>query len=148
MDQHLFAEFREIKMVPKALNRSLRTKQPTEILKNIPPTFRLSTGHVLFFYDKGKYLEERYEQLKNELRIRGVNFNENSVFDPDGVYRDSRFYNDYTPTPEALVLIRERIQLRIDQKPEFYRYYGKQNDKKEKHHTDDQGRIDRIAERA
>lgn len=34
MDQHLFAEFREIKMVPKSLRRSLRAAWQREFDKN------------------------------------------------------------------------------------------------------------------
>lgn len=124
MDQHLFAEFREIKMVPKALGRSLKARGANGVLRNVPVSFRLGTGHVSFFYDKGKYLEQRYELLKEELRKRGVNFNEQSQFDPDGFYSDARFYKDYSPTEKALTLIRERINIRINEKPEFYRYYG------------------------
>lgn len=52
-DQHLFAEFREIKMVPKALARSLKGRRPRGVLEAIPKEFTLNTGHVMFFYDKG-----------------------------------------------------------------------------------------------
>lgn len=125
MDQHLFAEFREIKMVPKALQRSLNSKSITQVLNNIPSEFTLNTGHVTFFYNKGKYLLERYEQIKKELDRRNVQYNKNSIFDPDCIMVNSLyFYNDYTPTQEALSIIRERIQDRINEKPYWYKYYG------------------------
>ena len=63
MDQHLFAEFREIKMVPKSLARSIAARGVQGVLKRIPPRFTLNTGHVSFFYDKGAYLVERYALL-------------------------------------------------------------------------------------
>ena len=138
-DQHLFAEFRELKMVPKSLARSLRAlhrgedanpasvwahnRRVTKLLGRIPREYVLGAGHVSFFYDKGLFLQKRYSLIRHELRRRGVNFDENSLLDPDRVFeRDARFRNDYTPTPAALALIRARIAERIAQKPEWYRW--------------------------
>lgn len=103
-DQHLFAEFREIKMIPKSLNRSLAaviSKNPYhtiyphdvvgQLLARIPKKFTLNTGHVSFFYDKGAYLYRWYSMLREELRLRGINFNQASELDPDKVFeRDTR----------------------------------------------------------
>ena len=132
MDQHLFAEFREIKMVPKALQRSLEaakkrtnaTNAAATVLNSIPKAFTLNTGHVCFFYNKGAYLTERYESLKNELTRRGFNFNVDSVFDPDAVFKNAAFNNNYVPTPEAFSVVRQRIAEKIAMKPSWYRYYG------------------------
>lgn len=124
-DQHLFAEFREIKMVPKSLARSVKARGACGVLLRIPKAFTLGTGHVSFFYDKGAYLYERYEQLKQELDTRGVNYNRGSVFDPDGLMRLEPWNKTYNPTPEALQIIRQRIQEKIAMKPEWYKFYGK-----------------------
>lgn len=125
-DQHLFAEFREIKMVPKALSRSLRARKLAGVLKHIPSKFTLNTGHVMFFYNKGKYLSDRYEQLKAELRVRGVRFNEDSLFDDDRVFDSApELFGDYAPTQEALTVIRSRIAEKIAMKPEWYKHRGK-----------------------
>ena len=122
-DQHLFSEFREIKMVPKALGRSLRARGIEGIARIIPPAYTLNKGHVSFFYDKGLYLERRYELLKAELRLRGIHFNELSPFDPDRVYAENpSLYQDYEPTPEALEIITERIMQKLAVRPEWYRY--------------------------
>lgn len=129
-DQHLFAEFRELKMVPKSLARSLRSferKCPADpvsgLLASLPPAYTLGAGHVSFFYDKGLYLQQRYSLIRHELRRRGVAFNEAAMLDPDRVFeRDRRLRNDYTPTAEALALVRARIAERIAQKPEWYRW--------------------------
>ena len=123
-DQHLFAEFREIKMVPRALARSLRTRTKHEVLSRIPPTYRLNAGHVLFFYDKGLYLEKRFESLCRELRRRGTDYNREAVVDMLGVFQDHDFRKDYKPTPEAFRIIRRRIRQKIDMQPSWYRYYG------------------------
>jgi len=130
-DQHLFAEFREIKMIPKSLDRSLnaacnRGENIFAFKQSIPLEFTLNTGHVKFFFNKGAYLRKRYELIKDELRVRGINFNESSLFDPDGVFHklSGDFNNDYTPTPEAYIIIRSRIKEKIDLKPNWYRYKG------------------------
>lgn len=124
MDQHLFAEFREIKMVPKSLARSLRTRSINEIYRSIPPQFTLNSGHVKFFFDKGSYLRDRYEQLKAELRIRGVNFDQTSIFDPDGVMLADPWNGCYTPTQRDISIIQARIHERIMEKPTWYRFRG------------------------
>lgn len=128
-DQHLFAEFREIKMVPMSLRRSIAAWGLQGVLRIIPQEFTLNKGHVSFFYDKGKYLERRYGQLKAELRNRSYKFNEQSPLDPEGVFVGRLcLFNDYTPTPAAMTLVRERIAQRIRERhakvPGWYRYYG------------------------
>lgn len=136
-DQHLFAEYREIKMVPRSLHRSLDAtaarqglrvgehpqRVVTELLARVPCAYTLNVGHVSFFYDKGLYLAKRYRVLRHELRRRGIEFNELSKLDPFRTFwTDGRLCNDYTPTTEALTLIRERIASRVAMKPHWYRW--------------------------
>lgn len=125
MDQHLFAEFREIKMVPKSLARSIAARGVQGVQKRIPTAFTLNTGHVSFFYDKGAYLVERYALLRQELERRGINFNRESELDPDGTMLVAPWCGHYTATPEALRIIRTRIAEKIALKPSWYRYEGK-----------------------
>lgn len=128
-DQHLFAEFRELKMVPKSLARSLRAASRrgahdcvAHVLSRIPQQYVLGTGHVSFFYDKGLYLHRRYSALRTELRRRQYNFDRESRLDPDHVFdQDLRLLRDYKPTPEALALVRSRILEKVQQKPFWYR---------------------------
>ena len=61
-NQHLIAEYREITMVPAALNRTLKSKNGLDKSK-IPKRYQLNKGHVYFFYDKGKYLDKRNKQI-------------------------------------------------------------------------------------
>lgn len=108
--QHLVAEYREITRLPKNLTTSLnRTSKPFQ-LKEIPPTYTLGTGHVKYFYDKMLFLEKRFDQLVTEMLHRGYNptFRDSSIFKPN----DTRFYNDYIPTEEALEINRQRIKER------------------------------------
>lgn len=128
MDQHLFAEFREIKMIPKALRRSIAAFGVDGVRRRIPREFTLNTGHVCFFYDKGYYLHKRYSEIRAELDRRGINYNKDSQLDPDGVFGGilcPPLNEDYTPTPEALAIIRRRIAEKIALKPWWYRYEGR-----------------------
>ena len=75
MDQHLFAEFREIKMIPKSLARSLHARRShadpvLAVLARVPRQFTLGTGHVSFFYGKGTYLYWRFAALRVALEDR------------------------------------------------------------------------------
>ena len=128
-NQHLFAEFREIKMIPKALNRSLaalerREQDPQVLLDRIPKEYCLGKGHVSFFYNKGHYLVCRYRLLRKELIKRGVNFDRTAELDPDGVFNilGYNFNTGYNPSDAALALIRARIAEKIAMKPTWYRW--------------------------
>ena len=131
-DQHCFAEWREIKMIPRALNRSLKAIKASadmgnydRLLDKIPLDFTLNKGHVMFFYNKGEYLLKRYTLLTESLMRRGFNINPQTPLDPEGVY-DSLpkfyFWQDYEPTPEALKIIRERLHESFWKQPQWYRY--------------------------
>ena len=121
-NQHAFAEWREIRHIPKSLARSLNTQSIEKILKKIPKEFTLNTGHVLFFYDKGAYLRKRYEQLTEELIARGYNINRDAKFDPDDIMYSPDWNGDYKPDERALAIIRERIAEKIAMKPNFYKW--------------------------
>ena len=116
---HLVAELREITMVPAALKRSLRTKTKEDILKSIPNKFTLNAGHVKFFYDKQKFLENRFMKLAAEMERRGYSPDSRRVMAFVGF--EVAFNNDWTSTPEDDDLVKERIKLRISQKPHLYK---------------------------
>lgn len=119
-DQHLVAEYREIFMVGSALQRSLRSPNWLKTKATLPTKFTLNKGHVKFFYNKGKYLYNRYLEIVEEMKRRGMN--------PDPLRKFKReqwpdeLFNDWTPGTNDLSTIRERIELRIQQKPEWYRW--------------------------
>jgi deoxyribonuclease (pyrimidine dimer) len=123
MDCHLFSEFRELKMVPKSLIRSLRAFGVERVLERMPPRFTLNTGHVSWFYNKGLYLANRYERIKRELDVRGVNYNKESQFDSD-TFINAGLYLDWTPDQRDIDIVTERIDSRISEKPHWYRYRG------------------------
>lgn len=126
-DQHLFAEWRELKMVPRSLARSLASRPAALVLARVPTEFCLNTGHVMFFYDKAGFLRKRYQALTDELLDRGVAINPNHGLDLLGVWDsvNSDFHCDYAPTPMALRLSQERITQRLALRPGWYRHRGR-----------------------
>lgn len=105
--KHLVSEYREMARLPGNLQASLNRKSKPFNFNEIPSSYTLGTGHVKFFYSKMAFLEKRFEALVNEMLRRGYNptFRDSSIFKVD----DTRFYNDYTPTQEALEINRQRI---------------------------------------
>jgi len=124
-DQHLVAEYRELFMVGSSLQRSLLSPNWDTNNKKWPKTYTLNAGHVSFFYNKGKYLHERYKQLIAEMIDRGMSPNPDRTFKtyqwPDELYQD------WIPTVEEQSIARERINFRISQKPTWYRWTESKN---------------------
>ena len=118
-DQHLIAEYREIFMVGGSLNRTLNSKVGYRE-DRVPKRYTLNTGHVYFFYNKGKYLHKRYHELINEMKRRGFQPDKSRVF-PTRVFEDNGLYNDWMPTTEDYKIIRQRIEEKIAMKPNWYR---------------------------
>ena len=121
-DQHLIAEYREITMVPAALNRTLHSKTGL-ILSKISNKYTLNKGHVYFFYNKGKYLDHRYIKIIQEMKNRGFNPDEYRLF-PKQIFIDNDLYHDWQPTLEDIKIIKNRIAEKIKQKPDWYRKSG------------------------
>tara|TARA_Y100001960_G_scaffold232890_1_gene244736 strand:+ start:94 stop:498 length:405 start_codon:yes stop_codon:yes gene_type:complete len=120
-NQHLIAEYREITMIPAALNRTLNSKKGLDITK-IPPRYTLNKGHVYFFYDKGKYLDIRYRQIIDEMKKRKFKPNPNRKF-PKEIFIINNLYNNWIPKIEDYQIIRERIKYKISKKPNWYKKY-------------------------
>ena len=123
-DQHLVAEYREIFMVGSALQRSLKSKNWNP--KSIPKRYTLNTGHVKFFYNKGKYLFNRYDELRTEMKARGM------TPDPTRVFKKEQWptelWNDGMPLIEDYKIIRKRIEEKIAMKPDWYRKTNRKKD--------------------
>jgi len=102
--KHLIAEHREIKRIPNTIVSG------KAVVRDIPETFRLGTGHVKFFYDKLGYLLERYHDLYAECLRRGFNVQDYSGA-WDGV--PSHLMGNYTPTDSDKVIIKERINSKL-----------------------------------
>ncbi len=124
-DQHLIAEYREIFMVGSALKRSIRSKNWEKTKNKIPKEFTLNQGHVKFFYNKGKYLHERYLKIVEEMKRRGMNPNPSRRFKKE--QWPDELYKDWKPKTRDILVIKERIQEKINQKPNWYRWTQKSN---------------------
>ena len=124
-DQHLVAEYREIFMVGSSLQRSLRSPNWEKTKKSIPKQFTLNKGHVKFFYDKGKYLSERYEVLIKEMKRRKMSPNPLRKFKKE--QWPGELFNSWKPNEYELKVVRKRITTKIKLKPDWYKWNGKKN---------------------
>ena len=118
-DQHLIAEYREIFMIAGSLKRTLMSKTGYDKSK-VHKKYTLNKGHVYFFYNKGKYLNNRYQKLILELEKRGFKLSKDRFF-PKEIFIDNNLYNDWEPSLDDYTIIRERIKNKISMKPEWYR---------------------------
>ena len=109
-DQHLMSEYREIFMIGSALQRSLNSKNWDP--QKIPKKFTLGTGHVMFFYDKGKYLYNRYDEIKHELTKRNFKLNKDRLFKVTQF--PTEYYNDWVPTKEDQEIIKKRKNVELN----------------------------------
>ena len=106
-DQHLLAEHREIKRIPRTKFKSKPSSK-----------FTLGEGHVLFFSDKHQYTFNRYKQIYAECLKRGFNVenyceNWNSL---SGL--------DYLPSLDVINIVKERIIERAKTSKQVIKYYG------------------------
>lgn len=122
-DQHLMAEYRELPMVNAALSRSLSSLRGVHHA-SIPSNYTLNRGHVTFFYDKGEWLYNRYEQLIDELYKRQYNIDPKSRVVFWQHFVDNNLYNNWLPDAQAHAINVERLLERIYQKKDWYRYKG------------------------
>lgn len=120
-DQHMMAEYRELPMVCAALRRSLRTQSVERIRSKIPAQYTLNKGHVLFFYDKGQYLMERYDRLIWALRRRGYEVRPETREVSFDVFEENDLHGWWMPTLRDHRVNIDRICQRVIQKPYWYR---------------------------
>lgn len=119
-DAHLMAEYRELPMVHGALRRTLKSVKGFDS-ERVSLVYTLNAGHVYFFYNKGKFLFKRYNELINELLYRGFRVNPEDR-DVDWTIFDSVPQVDWNPTKNDIELNFDRILTRIKQKPKFYKW--------------------------
>lgn len=124
-DQHLFAEYREITRLFALVKQACDKYPINTVLKKVVPTYRLSTGHVVFFYDKLDFIERRYFELKDEVLKRGFNITLKDDITEFRQIIDKRFYNDFTPNKNDMAINIERLIEKINAKPNWYKINGK-----------------------
>ena len=99
-DKHLIAEHREIKRIPNTI------KTGKAVIDNIPTLFTLGKGHVKFFYNKLKYLHERYDAIHRECMKRGFNV---TYYGESFKDLPTELYNDYIETVRDRAILLERL---------------------------------------
>jgi len=105
--RHLLSEHREMKRIPNNVSKGRYN------LKNIPSQFTLGKGHVAFFYNKLKYLKDRYEEVYQECVNRGYNISYyGNAWDNVPKY----LLGDYVPTKRDEQIIRQRIKEKLEKK--------------------------------
>jgi deoxyribonuclease (pyrimidine dimer) len=120
-DQHLIAEYNETLMLLGYVK-----KYPKLNLSKIPKRYKLGPGHILFFKDKLKYLQKRFEEIKIEMGKRG--FSAKLKINLDRF--NKKLINDWKPAPGDREIIKKRLIYKINLKPKYYRYYGVKKSKK------------------
>jgi len=117
---HLVAEYKEITQFLHLIQRRIHNNVPMD---DIPEQYTLNGGHCKFFYNKGKYVQERftdlyYEMLNREIRVDKAKYLqrlERIILS----YTDE-LRGDYSPSLYDYSIAIDRITERINQKPHLY----------------------------
>lgn len=112
-DKHLLAEYKEITRITAGLHKAQKP------LTDIPPRYCLGTGHMKFFYDKMRWIADRYANLAAELTKRGVTINQykfRGYLQDMLQFQDTPYFNNYDPTPEDKYLNMARLVKRSNNK--------------------------------
>lgn len=124
-DEHLFAESRELKMLPSLFKRVGSTS-----INKVPADFTLGRGHMLFFLYKSIYTLNRYHQVLSECHRRNISVDDESYrWD---TYQNSTFNLDYQETGKEKQILINRISEKIKSSTkEYFHYNHKRISKKE-----------------
>ena len=110
---HLLAEYREMprisSLIWKWYDKTYSATLNTFVHPTIPRAYCLGAGHVKFFYNKGLYLQKRFEAIVQELTKRGYNlqYTTYQAHPPD-------MNHDWVPTIHDQNINRMRIQERLN----------------------------------
>lgn len=110
--QHLVAEYRELPRVFAFAHKASLSSTPWTDRQ--PKEYTLGTGHMLFFYDKLKFLADRQKQIILEMLKRGYNPGNRTCLEMQwrGFVPDS-YWKTYEPTLKAIRINQERIDKRL-----------------------------------
>lgn len=109
--KHKLAEYKEITRPFNKVIARLEKGEPVPIVKGIQYT--LGTGHETFFFNKLKYLMDRYEKLLYSLLEDGINIDEAKFRqisnELESKLVDTPYWNDWTPTPQDMYVNMARL---------------------------------------
>lgn len=112
VDKHLLAEYRELPRV-FTLAYAAHDKKPFE---QYVPIYTMGKGHVIFFYDKLKYLVNRHISLCDEMELRGIQTNLRNVAN-EWIAKAEPYYavlwNDWQPNIVDIQVNRNRLNERL-----------------------------------
>ena len=119
IDQHLIAELHELPRIFTLVQNRIDKDSLGSV--DIPPSFRLGSGHVTFFYNKLLYLKKRHDALRAEYTRR---FEKEWPFVATRAVIPTLSYtwNDWTARAEDRELLLERINERISNMKTTPRY--------------------------
>lgn len=119
-NEWLLCEFRELLRIPNKII-SGKTKL---CLKRRPLSYRMGTGHEIFFHNKLKWLHARHDQLRLECIKRKININLEYKFDYESLPPVAKmlFYNDWTPTHDDQCVNLGRLQERFTLRKKAYTF--------------------------
>lgn len=127
-DQHLKAEYNEIKFSADYYRRSKKSKNGID-KSRISELFTLADGHAYMWYDKFQYVVDRLDELVVEMQRRGYATNYPKM-DISGIDEEWN-WGGFKPTKECQRINVERIVQRIEMKildqgkDKFYTMEGK-----------------------
>ena len=114
-DKHLVAEYKEITRPFNKMITRIAKYGEAKALDNtiISPVYILGTGHESFFFDKLKWLMDRYQELFYEMNRREFNVNKDKFF---SIYNDlcdklegTAYWNWYYPSQDEMYLNMARL---------------------------------------
>jgi deoxyribonuclease (pyrimidine dimer) len=109
---HLCAEYRELPRVFALAHKASVSSKPWTDKQ--PKEYCLSTGHVVFWYDKLGFLAKRHKALVAEMLSRGYKPTMTTCLKEQ--WQDKipgGYWKDYVPTEAALKINQERIDKRL-----------------------------------
>lgn len=108
--QHLMAEYREITRPFGKMRKRIESGNLDFV---VPDKYTLGTGHETFFFNKLKYLHDRYGEIYNALRYyHDVNVDSNAFYEiheEQLTLSNTEFWNYWTPTPEDMYVNMARL---------------------------------------
>lgn len=109
-NSHLLAEYRELPRIFSWLEKVIAKNNKPQI----PAHYILGKGHMSFFADKLAYLNDRHVDIVKECLERGFKINMTGALKYEYSDIPSEYWNDWTPTQEAMELNRQRINERLE----------------------------------
>lgn len=106
-NKHLLAEYRELPRVYRLAREWHNRGCPG----GIPETYCLGKGHVRFFYNKLKWVTNRWHKLYRECKRRGFDVKHKPRY--PFINAPKALWNDWAPDKQSILLNRERIKQRI-----------------------------------